>query len=62
MFKLGWSVKPCFELPPKFELREDEDFAYLYCDDELVATFGARAVPEEILKVCHSYEKARLVG
>jgi len=41
--KEGWKITPSFDLPEGFELREDEDFLYLYQGHELVAVYSSIA-------------------
>lgn len=52
-----WKIqKPLIELPPGFELREDEDRVYLYYGEVEVADFSpARAEPAKIQRTAQEY-------
>lgn len=49
--KIGWKVDQehmVFKLLPGYELREEEDFTYLYYGSDIVATFSGYASPDAI--------------
>lgn len=48
-----WSVKPSFDLPEGFELKEDRHFLFLFYKGRARRVFNSElATPEVILKEC----------
>lgn len=48
MQKQGWTSRIAVRLPPGWELREDEDFHYLYSPDGEATVYGRHTKPEII--------------
>lgn len=54
-----WRVKPNFELPEGFELREDSHFVELWHKDEKIGTFLSCCDPFALHQACEEFQEKR---